>query len=199
MVRRKSPEGAGAAIGWSYRIDEGEVRASQPYTRSMTASPAECKAVAARIDVPEVLSLSADVVLTRTPGNKAVIHVTGILKASVVQSCVVTGAPVKAYVEEEFEGWYADPSQFISFAKARNEKIAKGGDVEIPIMEEREDPEPIVDGKIDLGDLVTQYLMLGLDPYPRAHGVESATPEAPPEPPSPLRRNPFEVLKDWKK
>ena len=144
-------------------------------------------------------SLSAEIELSRAPGNKAVVHVTGMLKADVVQICVVSGAPVKNYIEEEFEGWYADPTSFASIAKARQEKAGKVADVEIPILDEREDPEPMVNGKIDLGDLVCQYLSLGLDPYPRAPGVQ--TPELSPaqeEKVSAVRKNPFEALKDWK-
>jgi hypothetical protein len=34
-----------------------------------------------------------------------------------------------------------------------------------------DDPEPLVDGKIDLGALATEFLILGLDPYPRKPGA----------------------------
>ena len=32
-------------------------------------------------------------------------------------------------------------------------------------------PDPIVDGKIDLGALAAEFFALGLDPYPRKPGV----------------------------
>ena len=32
-------------------------------------------------------------------------------------------------------------------------------------------PDPIVDGKIDLGALAAEFMILGLDPYPRKPGV----------------------------
>jgi hypothetical protein len=31
--------------------------------------------------------------------------------------------------------------------------------------------EPLVDGKVDLGALATEFLILGLDPYPRKPGA----------------------------
>ena len=37
-----------------------------------------------------------------------------------------------------------------------------------------EPPEMLVDGKIDLGAIATEFLLLGIDPYPRKAGVEFA-------------------------
>ncbi len=37
-----------------------------------------------------------------------------------------------------------------------------------------EPPEPLVDGKIDLGAIATEFLLLGIDPYPRKAGAEFA-------------------------
>ena len=196
MAKRKSsPEG----FGWSFLIDQGEIGPSQPYHKKLTATESECKAIAGRLNIPGIQSLSAEITLSRVPGNKAVVYVDGTLKASVTQSCVVTGAPVKSHVEDEFEAWYADPSSFTSLAKARHERTAKTVETEIPVLEEQEDPEPMVDGKIDLGDLVTQYLSLGLDPYPKAHGAAWEEGQKEAVPPSELRKNPFAVLKDLKK
>jgi hypothetical protein len=38
------------------------------------------------------------------------------------------------------------------------------------------EPDPIVDGKIDLGALAAEFFALGLDPYPRKPGVEFEPP-----------------------
>jgi len=34
-----------------------------------------------------------------------------------------------------------------------------------------EEPEPLVDGRIDLGAIATEFLVLGIDPHPRKRGV----------------------------
>lgn len=196
MAKRKSTD---EGFGWSYLVDQAEISANQPYFKKLSATESECKAIAARLNIPAIQSLSAEMTLSRVPGNKAVVYVEGTLKAGVTQSCVVTGAPVKSHVEEEFEAWYADPSSFTSLTKVRHERTAKGSDTEIPVLEEHEDPEPMTDGKIDLGDLVAQYLSLGLDPYPRIPGAAWEEGKKEVAPPSELRKNPFEVLKDWKK
>lgn len=39
-------------------------------------------------------------------------------------------------------------------------------------FEDSDPPEPILDGKIDLGAVVAEQLSLGLDPYPRRAGAE---------------------------
>ena len=35
----------------------------------------------------------------------------------------------------------------------------------------RDDTEPLIDGKIDLGAIATEFLIVGLDPYPRKPGA----------------------------
>ena len=197
MARKKNAE------FWVVEIDQGEIGAT-PVSKKMNASEAECALVAKRLEIPSVQNLSSEITLYRTPGNKAIIQAEGVLKADVTQSCVITHKPVKQHIEEEFEAWYADPESFVSFNKVKNERRAsKSGEQEVQALDEREDPEPIVNGKIDLGDLVSQYLSLALDPYPKAYGAEwenDDKPEAIPEgaTDASLRRNPFAALKDLK-
>ena len=38
-------------------------------------------------------------------------------------------------------------------------------------LEEVDPPDPIIDGKIDLGALLVEFVALGLDPFPRKPGV----------------------------
>jgi hypothetical protein len=39
-----------------------------------------------------------------------------------------------------------------------------------------EPPEPLIGGAIDLGAIAAEFLMLGIDPYPRKPGAEFAAP-----------------------
>jgi len=52
-------------------------------------------------------------------------------------------------------------------------------------LADEDDPDPVIDGKIDLGALATEFFALGLDPYPRKPGVEFVAPaeSAPPDSP----------------
>ena len=40
-----------------------------------------------------------------------------------------------------------------------------------------DEPDPLIDGRIDLGELAAEFVALGLDPYPRKPGVEFEAPE----------------------
>ena len=56
-------------------------------------------------------------------------------------------------------------------------------------------PDPIVDGKIDLGALAAEFFALGLDPYPHKPGVAFAAPEEP----QGDEESPFAALAESKK
>lgn len=183
---------------WSHLVEIDEV-GGEPKTYEFKATEQERIDLARRMGLISVKSAHASVTVQRVSGG--LIHAMGIVRADLTQSCVVSLGPVPAKIEDEFEGWFGDKDKALSFAKARNEREAKKTHSELEILEESVDPEPIVNGKIDLGELATQYLSLALDPYPRAEGVSSQyiVPEgAKDQEGAELRRNPFEALKDWK-
>lgn len=191
MKRRKvtpvSPE-------WSYAIEADEIGPA-PREVAIEAGAQERAALARRLGLVELSTLGARMTLRR---SGRAIHITGDVEADVVQACVVTLAPIPAHVRDSFEAWYADPDAVLSFARARQEHERRTGQGDSPVLDESEDPEPIVDGLIDLGELAVQYLSLALDPYPRSPeaGLAAAAPE--PAPPSDLRKSPFSTLKAWK-
>jgi uncharacterized metal-binding protein YceD (DUF177 family) len=124
-------------------------------TETLLASPAECAALAKRLGLVELTQLSAVVSLEPTLGG--LIHVGGRLEADVVQNCVVTLVDFPSHVED-------------SFALEFGNSPAEFGE-EIELDPDYDPPEPIEGGVIDLGELVTQYLALALDPHPRAPGA----------------------------
>ena len=137
-------------------------------TVTLEATAAECAALAQRFDLLEIAYLRASLHLRRSQGDGR-IRVNGTLEAAVVQSCVVTLEPVPAVVDEHFSALFAAESESMTM------RLASGGKA-IDIVfscdgSDEEDPEPLEDGGIDLGELVAQYLSLALDPYPRASGV----------------------------
>ena len=89
--------------------------------------------------------------------------VTGHVEADVVQSCVVSLAPVPAHIREDIELKFVVPQD----VKKRDEDDE---DEELLDVAE-EPPEPIQDGRIDLGEVAVSQVALGLDPYPRAPGA----------------------------
>jgi len=159
--------------------------------------------LAKRFGIVSVDHLSGTATLTRESDGMT-IHVSGAMDAQVTQACVTTLDPVKDRVQESFEGWFLDESQAMSFTRAKKRKeeeeiggfFIPGETDENPLIEEREEPEPVVNGMVDVGELVAQFLSLALNPYPHS---EKALAEGPlGDPAAPEKPNPFEALKDWK-
>lgn len=100
------------------------------------------------------------------------VEVTGDVEATIEQNCVVTLEPFVSNVKERVDLRYTEP-RFIEEAEA------EGDEPEVDL----DAPDPIENGRIDLGVLTAEYLSLGLDPYPRKPGV-AFTPvlESEPEP-----------------
>lgn len=121
------------------------------------ATQAECRAIAARLGLPAVATLSCQFRLRRRDATR--IGATGELAATVTQVCVVSLDPFETAIAERFE---------IAF---------------VPEGEEADDdPEsvdelPYAGGIIDLGETAVEQLALALDPYPRK--PDAALPESP--------------------
>lgn len=172
-----------------------EVRTLPPTGRSLeiTATPEECQAVARCLDLQAVHSLVGR--LTVTPWQEDGVRVEGRLRAEVVQTCGLTLVPLDAVVDEAFIRTYSPDAEDPDAALANLDEI----DLEALLTEE-DPPDPLIDGRIDLGDVLAEELALGLDPFPRAAGVEYSAPAFEEEPdPEPQGPNPFAVLERLRK
>ncbi|MCF8480155.1 MAG: DUF177 domain-containing protein [Rhodospirillum sp.] len=159
-------------------------------THVLDANDDERAALAKRLDVLDVLSLTAKVKATPV-GRSPLVRVEGHFDATLLQTCSVTLAPIEATVSDDFA---------LTYGPAVEEEIVPGGK-EIQLhMEEDDPPEPIVGGRIDLGEAVIEHLSLAIDPFPRAPGARfQPMAELDIEVNEPERTNPFAVLADLKK
>jgi hypothetical protein len=89
------------------------------------------------------------------------VHVSGQVSARVGQTCVVTLESIETELEELVDLKFAPPLG--ALPKADTPGLDTG---------EAEPPESLSDGKIDLGAIATEFLLLGIDPYPRKAGAE---------------------------
>lgn len=128
------------------------------------ASPAVRAQVLALVEglstLHDLTSLSAVFDLTR---SGAKVHVTGRVRAKVGQTCVVTLEPMESSIDEAVDLTFAPT------AAGAGEPVG-----EIELRPHEEPPEPLAGGMIDVGALATEFLVLGIDPYPRKSGVEFA-------------------------
>ncbi|NTU76919.1 MAG: DUF177 domain-containing protein [Alphaproteobacteria bacterium] len=125
---------------------------------NLVASPLERQALAQRFDLLDLPKLEAELNIDLARGR--MVAVTGTLTADVVQQCVVTLEPVAAHIEDKID---------ILFASAKMLDVGAG--MPHTDLGDEEAPEPIVNGIIDLGELVAQHLAVALDPYPRKKGA----------------------------
>lgn len=132
-----------------------------PAPRAITveADTGEKAALAKRFDLQAVDRLSAEVTLVR---RGEAVSATGSLSAAVIQSCVATGEPVPATLDERFT---------IVF---RPEARGSGRDEEIELSEEECDVVFYAGTMIDLGEAVAETLFLALDPWPRSANTATA-------------------------
>jgi uncharacterized metal-binding protein YceD (DUF177 family) len=118
------------------------------------------------------------------------VTVTGTVEGVVTQRCVVSLELFDSPVHENVEAAFSEDAPVFTGldegededGEGRHELTARDLDA----------PDPIVNGRIDLGALTAEFLALGLDPYPRKPGAAF---EAGPEP---ERDSPFAALKSLK-
>ena len=123
------------------------------------AGEEERAALARRFDLVGIGRLSAEAALTR---SGAIVIARGTVTAEVVQSCVASGEPVEARVEEPFS---------IEF---RPQPEVGGAEEEIELSEGEMDVVFYDGAAVDLGDAVAETVSLALDPFPRAAAAQEA-------------------------
>lgn len=157
------------------RIHDGE-------RLDLIAGESELAALGQRLDLLSLSSLEAHAALSR---KGAIIRARGRLAASLEQSCVVTGDPVAALVDEPFDLIFLP------------EPPGGGPDEEIELGQEDCDVVFYEGGAIDLGNAIGDTLALSLDPYPRSASADAALREAGVL--SETEASPFAVLAKLKK
>ncbi len=116
---------------------------------AIEADEAERAALARRFGLVSIVSLSARIELT--PDGDAVLA-NGRLKASIVQSCAISGEDLPVEIEEPLA------LRFVPETNAPPEE-------EIELTEEELDEIPFAGRSFDLGEAVAQTLALAIDPY----------------------------------
>ena len=178
---KKSGPAPDKNLVWSVLVTVAQLPESGLRQR-LEADPAQRDAIAAAVGVTAVLQVVADFDLM--PATDGRVDVRGRVRARVEQACVVTLDPVENDIDEMVDVTFAPPSRIAASSKPA--QTEDGDEADIPDL-----PEPIVNGAIDLGKLATEFLVLGIDPYPRKPGVTFTPPETPEDP----DEHPFAALK----
>lgn len=140
------------------RICRVDTIGDRPRTVEIEADEAERAALAKRFGLIAIARLAGSAAIAKVAGG---IKASGHISASVEQSCVATGDPVPATIDEPFELKFVVPD-----SAADTDEIELNED-ELDIVE--------YDGQaVDLGEALAQTLALTLDPFPRSPDADAA-------------------------
>lgn len=166
------------SVGWSVSITLDEVPEAGRHV----------ELVAPTAVLPAIATLAAVNAVDRLVAHFDVSHrgdglrVAGWVEGEVRQTCVVTLEPLVNTIREEVD---------LTFSPSlRNDEaeIEVSGD-----PDDRDPREPMIGRSVDLAGVAIEFLILGIDPYPRKSGVEFETRIAG-DASEPERPNPFAVL-----
>jgi len=143
-----------ADVEFSRLVDVSDIKRT-PWRIELSTDEPGLAAIAARFGIAGIDRFEATISLRRTPIG--LIHLQGSIEAGVVQECVVSLEPVRSEISQSFDIYYSEESSG-----------EPGGDL---TMDDELWPDPIIDGKIDVGEAATEQLGLALDPYPRRKGA----------------------------
>ena len=94
------------------------------------------------------------------------LRVSGRVSATVVQNCVVTLEPLESEIDEAID------LMFVPHVEAAPDPSGL-----LPV-DAGDPPEPLREGVADLGAVAAEFLLLGIDPYPRKPGAVFDAPPA---------------------
>jgi hypothetical protein len=147
-------------LDWSHRV--ADIRTAQTFRREAEAD--ECARMSALIGNAECLSITADYAIE--PDGSGRYEVRGRVRARLEQTCGVTLEPMWQEIDE--------PIEIVFEAGAFRADAA-----EMTIDPLGEDPpEPIVNGRLEVGRIIAEIIASAADPFPRAVGAELDQSEA---------------------
>jgi len=152
----------GAASPWHFPVAVEDVPELGEHF-DLTADSQVRAAIAKAAGLRDLTRLEANFDVNRQRGG---LRVVVLIAATVGQTCVVTLEPVANEVAEDVDLLFAPQAS-----------VAESGGAAIRPEGSKYDVEPLIGEVVDLGALATEFLVLGLDPYPRKPGAVFESPE----------------------
>jgi hypothetical protein len=153
----------GSPSPWHFPVAVEDVPESGEHFDLMADSQTRA-AIAKVAGLRDLPRLEANFDVSRKGGGGLL--VAGRIAATVCQTCVVTLDPVVNELAEDVDLLFVPQASVVE----------AGGAASKPTEREYE-LEPLTGGVVDLGALTTEFLILGLDPYPRKPGAIFQAPE----------------------
>ena len=150
----------------------------------LIAKPAEKEALTKRFGILKI-DLFEVIYTVEQIANKS-FKIEGEIKAQAEQECVATRVAVEEAIKEAVD----------IVLRPKNLTSEPGDEIDVSALstEEAEAIEIPSGGKIDMGEIFTQYLSLALNPYPRKENANFSHKEFEES----SKSKPFDILKDLK-
>lgn len=126
-------------------------------SKKLVASPEQCQQLADEAAVEAITQFSFDFELK--PTRKKTYRLSGRVRASVVQNCVVTLEPVEQDVEDDVD---------CVFGQGEPPDVSSEEDQ--PVLSSV-DWEQLDNDRIDIGKVAVETLIASIDPFPRQDGA----------------------------
>lgn len=169
MIEQRSDGGRrpGAPLPrWPVRI--ADVPSGGVHVRRRDVSPDDLAAFAAWIGVDAMTAFDLDIHVRPFRGDGLAVE--GRVRATVVQTCVVTLEPMENVISEEVEATFR-PEDKLKAHLVHDEEDGLAIDASVAA------DDPLIGNAVDAAAIAAEFLALGVDPYPRK-------PEAAFEPPA---------------
>lgn len=162
-----------APAPWNVPVAVADVSAETGAHFELTADADARAAIAKVAGIRELPRLDATFDVTRQ-GDEG-LHVVGHVSATVGQNCVVTLEPLTNEIDEDVDLVFSPPGPEVE-PESDDEDDETG---KRPGRSKRnlDGPEPLLGGAVNLGALAIEFLILGIDPYPRKPGVKFEPPQ----------------------
>jgi uncharacterized metal-binding protein YceD (DUF177 family) len=156
----------------------------------LAADASQRAAIAEHAGVNAIHALTAEITLHRL--RKDGVKLTGSLNAEVEQPCVVSLAPVIQTIADQVSLLFVPENSRLARPRSR-------GDGELVLDPLGEDvPDTFSGDRIDIWYPLIEHLILAIDPWPRAPGVEHSGEAEQPDFGENRPESPFSVLKQLK-
>jgi uncharacterized metal-binding protein YceD (DUF177 family) len=142
-----------ASVPWSVPVAVEDIPDNGLHIE-IEAPAANHAALAELAAIRELPELAAVFDLTRQGQG---VHVVGQVRARVGQNCVVTLEPIESLIDEAIDLRFAPQAE---------------------TPQSDADLEPLVGGVVDLGAIATEFLILGINPYPRQGDAKFTPPKS---------------------
>lgn len=165
-------------------------------SEDITATEEERTNLAKRLDVVSVDKIVATLHVKRM-ADRITYHVGGHVNGAVVQESVISGEKIETTIAQDIDAWFADNEHVKSFEKEKK-KRESDDEEEHEIKDEKDDPEAIHDGVIDMGEVAVQFFALGIDDYPKTDAEKQGGGDYIEVKPEDAKPNPFAKLAELK-